>query len=449
MRCTRRLFDRHFAASIVVASILASAAATSCSSSEDGEPVRPTEGPDAEADADASPPPQDGPLDASAYDATPFDGGPLPIVCESRPCATSLVTVLTGDKTGEGFCALLDDGSVSCWGTNEDGQLGRGDDAGKVDSALPARVVGLPRIVELDHTCALDESGGIWCWGTGAHFLNDAVTITSERTPVKLALPAATDVAVGDTVGCAVVDDAVLCWGRNWNGQVRGPASGEDLPPERIALPPDAGIRDLVVSTATFVVREDNLVWSWGANPPLARVSSLRPDPHPAPIALGPISSIDVAGASGCATANGIGYCWGTIDFSASPGEAPSPLRRALPEPVVTPERVVQIATTRSTRTSDAARPQRWCAVAVSGAVYCWGLNTSGQAGDGTKDYAYQAVKVQGLPAPAAEVRTMPMSTCALLTSGKIYCWGNNFYGQLGTGTIKGVSLAPKEVMLP
>jgi alpha-tubulin suppressor-like RCC1 family protein len=43
----------------------------------------------------------------------------------------------------------------------------------------------------------------------------------------------------------------------------------------------------------------------------------------------------------------------------------------------------------------------------------------------------------------------MPMSTCALLTSGKIYCWGNNFYGQLGHGRIKGVSLVPQEVVLP
>ena len=94
--------------------------------------------------------------------------------------------------------------------------------------------------------------------------------------------------------------------------------------------------------------------------------------------------------------------------------------------------------------------PQRWCAVGASGAIYCWGFNESGQAGDGTKlDVLSDAVKVQGLPGPAADVKTTPNATCALLTSGKVYCWGSNYYGQLGSGNLKVPSLTPQEVALP
>ena len=89
------------------------------------------------------------------------------------------------------------------------------------------------------------------------------------------------------------------------------------------------------------------------------------------------------------------------------------------------------------------------CALLTNGDVYCWGSNAIGQAGDGTKEHAYYTVRVKGLPAPAAQVKTTPTSTCALLTTGKVYCWGSNAYGQLGSGMFKVPSLVPQEVVLP
>ena len=85
----------------------------------------------------------------------------------------------------------------------------------------------------------------------------------------------------------------------------------------------------------------------------------------------------------------------------------------------------------------------------MTGAVYCWGLNNAGQAGNGTKQFALEPVQVVGLPGPAAEVKIMPYSTCAILTNGKVYCWGSNFDGQLGAGLPKGSVLQPVEVKLP
>ena len=124
------------------------------------------------------------------------------------------------------------------------------------------------------------------------------------------------------------------------------------------------------------------------------------------------------------------------------------PVDRALPEPVVAPEPLVQIATTRRISHYDLGnaivQPQRWCAVAASGDVYCWGYNASGQVGDGTTDHAYDAVVV-GLPAPAVAGEDDPDSTCALLTTGEVYCWGTNYYGQLGNGTIRRASLIPQK----
>ncbi len=463
MHYTRRLLDRRRSAAVVAALVVAGAAAVACSDTEDAILGR-VETPDAGSDA-ADAPSDAGEPEIVVRDSAPppFDGGPLAVTCTTAPCATQLVTTrgaTLGDRA-EGFCALLQDGTVTCWGADGAGQLGRGADGGVGDSARAERVEGLTGIVSIDHNCALDGSGDVWCWGTGPFLRNAMVATTTERTPVKLPIPAAKKIALGVATGCALTTDGrVLCWGSNVNGQIapfESEASSAVLPPTEISLPPGAPIRDLVLGDAAFAVREDGKVVTWGANPPLARISSLFPDPYPLETGLSDVTTIDVADHNACTTIGGIGYCWGAVvPRIVDPSIKLPRLERALPTPVVAPEPLVQIATTRAVVLSTSGggliqtvQPQRWCACGASGAVYCWGYNESGQAGNGTKDHAFDAVEVAGLPAPAAQVRTTPDASCALLSNGKVYSWGTNFYGQLGNGKIKSASLAPQEVVMP
>ncbi|AKV02674.1 hypothetical protein AKJ09_09337 [Labilithrix luteola] len=452
---------------LVVLGVAAMAALASCSSDDaedvnvgatDGGTDAATvhDGADAQ-DQDGSPS-RDG---GDTRDAAWFDGGPLPVDCSGAgPCATALVTTLgaSASDLGEGFCALLHDGTVACWGANLAGQLGRGDQANAFDSATPARVVGVENATQIDHTCVRTATGEVFCWGTGPFLRGDAGAASTERTALKLPLPPVTRVAAGADVACALADDGLLCWGRNTNGQLaplESTPAYTALPPKRLELPSGGRARDVVLGAAAFVLRDDGETLSWGANPPLARVSPLFPDPHPLPVTLAGISSLDVTIDSACATAGGTGYCWGATIPKVGEIVATNPpaLDRALPERVDAPEPLVQIATTRTLTSTDfgdpVIRPQRWCAVSATGKVYCWGYNASGQAGDGTKSYAFEAKLVQGLPAPAVTVKTTPSTTCALLTTGRVHCWGANFYGQLGNGKIKVPSLTPQEVMLP
>ena len=458
MHYARPILDRRGRFAFVAASIGIAAAAVSCG--DGNTPNAPVDASDANA-APETAQTNDAGLEDVVQDAhvQPFDGGPSPVVCTSNPCAKELVTTRGANAVdlAEGFCALLQDGTVACWGANGAGQLGRDPEGGVLDSATAARVSGLTNIVSLEHTCAIDESGAAYCWGTGPFLRSPTVATTTERTPVKLDIPSATKVAIGAVAGCAVSEGRVLCWGSNVNAQIAPfhsqPASAV-LSAKEIALPPGAPIRDVVVGDATFAIREDGSVVSWGANPPLARLSSLVPDPYPMTSALTDVMTLDVADHNACSTSAGSAFCWGTIIPRASePPQSTPRLERALPARVETPEPVVQIATTRSvvrpTAVPPILQPQRWCAVGASGAVYCWGYNAGGQAGDGTVQHAYEPVKVTGLPGPAAQVRTTPGATCALLVSGKVYCWGTNFYGQLGNGAIKISSLTPGEVALP
>jgi alpha-tubulin suppressor-like RCC1 family protein len=80
------------------------------------------------------------------------------------------------------------------------------------------------------------------------------------------------------------------------------------------------------------------------------------------------------------------------------------------------------------------------CAVLGTGQLRCWGFNGTGQLGDGTTDGRVYPVAVSNGAGtgPLRRVKAVAAGsghTCALLRSGRVRCWGNNTDGQLGDGT--------------
>jgi alpha-tubulin suppressor-like RCC1 family protein len=88
------------------------------------------------------------------------------------------------------------------------------------------------------------------------------------------------------------------------------------------------------------------------------------------------------------------------------------------------------------------------CLRADDGKVWCWGDNTYHQLGDGTDKPGLHPVLVSGLPGPATHVLTGYGHTCAVLAKGEAYCWGNNRHGQCGVSPSVAIS-APVRVPAP
>jgi alpha-tubulin suppressor-like RCC1 family protein/uncharacterized protein YjdB len=76
------------------------------------------------------------------------------------------------------------------------------------------------------------------------------------------------------------------------------------------------------------------------------------------------------------------------------------------------------------------------CGVTPLHTLYCWGRNDGGQLGDGTSTDRTTPVAVSLPPGVTFDsVSAGQDHACALSSTGNVYCWGSNRFGQLGTGT--------------
>jgi len=123
-------------------------------------------------------------------------------------------------------CAILDDDSLKCWGDNNYGQLGLGNTSDRETPALTPVNLGAGRTaaavaVGSGHVCAILDDGTVKCWGenfNGKLGTGDTVDLKAPRaTPIDLgAGRTATRISGGSYHTCAILDDGTAkCWGQN------------------------------------------------------------------------------------------------------------------------------------------------------------------------------------------------------------------------------------------
>ncbi len=79
-----------------------------------------------------------------------------------------------------------------------------------------------------------------------------------------------------------------------------------------------------------------------------------------------------------------------------------------------------------------AAGAYHTCGILGDGTVWCWGVNDKGQLGDGTLTNSASPVHVVALPSAADDLSAGRSHSCAVLSDGSLWCWGDNASGQIG-----------------
>ncbi len=339
-------------------------------------------------------------------------------------------------------CAVLGDGRLKCWGNNEYGQAGPGDDS-KVGDA-PGEL-GRELAAVLNRTSA---------------------------------------VAAGDSHTCAIRDGSVMCWGDNSAGQL-GPlaSSSTSAKPVRVSLdndPPSDPTHLCAAGTVSAVLLQDGSVYTWGTAP-------LNPSGQPMkldfPGAPRPPLSLSCGDRLICARYPEGAYCWGSYperepgvreadllqpitDLAAggehacalnaegellcfgwnSPGAA---LIQDPPTLFAWPDReALSTSKIGGVGVAVAAGGSSTCVVFEGGSLKCWGEDVAGNlgqpalrqvdpfVGDNPEEFGSSLPAIDlGFGLIVKSVATSGNHTCALFTSGRLKCWGLNDSGQLGIGT--------------
>jgi alpha-tubulin suppressor-like RCC1 family protein len=352
----------------------------------------------------------------------------IPSPSRTNPSFRSGVASVPLSAGGDHTCLITEAGAIRCWGGNEFGQLGNGT-TGRASllveaSGIPGGAVSVEAGV--NHTCALDSEGGVWCWGDNDKGQLGDGTAETRTAPVRVAglEVGAVMLAAGDSFTCALTDaGGVKCWGWNIRGQL-GDGTFEDRP-----LPTD--VSGLAVGVKAVAAGDEHACallesgkvrcWGLGSEGQLGtgqrQVSNL-----PVEAAGGPpdVAEISAGGSYTCVvTVGGKVMCWGQMgsQWSGSDTLLPMEVRGFHDQP-----------------DSVEVGSHFTCALGAAGGVECWGSNSMGQLGDGTnRDSRNNPVEVAGLRDASIRLTAGAAHACALLQSGGLKCWGDNFFWQLGT----------------
>ena len=369
------------------------------------------------------------------------------VACHAYPFQVVGLDHAVAVVTGAAFaCALRDDGSVRCWGSNGAGQLGNGL---TLPSPTPVPVHGLSGVTALAagarHACAL-SGDTVSCWGANDRGQLGQASTTRQCTvggetfgcePLPVQVPAIDGVA-GLTAGakhtCArTADGLVACWGDNRYAQLgTGRASDAPSPTPSATLAGELPLNGITSVTAganhTCALALDGRVWCWGRDdhgetgsaadhvvPPHC-VQSCVPRPAEVPglehrdAAIPTDASGDdalVVGPSDDATT---GFDGGSLDAALDAGTVDASTRR------------------------DAGRD-----VATRDGGVVDGAADDAAMGDASDDasLADAGREVESVSAPSMVPRGVSAGgtfACTVLDDGTARCWGDDSEDQLGDG---------------
>jgi alpha-tubulin suppressor-like RCC1 family protein len=366
-----------------------------------------------------------------------------------------------------------------CGGGNNYGQLGISSTA---NQSVPQQITGLDAAIPLPHwtafstghyhTCAITDSGVLYCWGRnddgqlGRGNNSDVATNWSPQTKVSKGADDWIKIVAGATHTCGIkatddastVQDTLYCWGDNRTGQLGDNTTTDSYSPIQVSEDPtiaspvsfaalDVAVGGYFNGTNTYghtcAIKTDNTLWCWGENAQSQLGDNTTTSSNvPIQISADPVwVSVKAGNKYTCAQkSNKNIYCWG--DNSAGQtgaGATPSPTST-----VTAPTILDEPSTTKTTWLDYDLGQQSACAITTGNQLRCWGDNnlmqlTSRLTNTAKNSGFFQTPQLADFQNDWQAVAMGKTHGCGIRedsTTGirQVHCWGDNSEFQFGDG---------------
>jgi alpha-tubulin suppressor-like RCC1 family protein len=337
---------------------------------------------------------------------------------------------ITMISAGLGFqtLALANDLTVWVTGANSQGQLGDGTTSSKNS---PIHLSTLSNITAVstgtNSSYALDTDGFVWAWGGNSSGELGTGTTTNSLVPVKI--QGITNViAISAGAGCMAAlksDGTVWVWGYNWYGISANGSTANVLAPVQVL-----GVSNITAianeGDCIIALKNDGTVWGWG-NGVYGQLGNGKTASYQTPVqATGLTNVIAIAGGFGQTFAlKNDGTVWG-YGYN---------LQGQLGDGTATSRTTAVIISSLTSITKIVSGSNHAVALKSDGTVFVWGRNASyGVFGNGTSSTSLTPIQVSALTNVTSLTAGNDYSL-AIKTDGTVWGWGLNSSGQLGDGS--------------
>jgi alpha-tubulin suppressor-like RCC1 family protein len=268
------------------------------------------------------------------------------------------------------------------------------------------------------------------CWGTTGE-------ITGASGPYARLSPnypsGVTDIGLKSQAACYVMSGAVKCQG--WNGDsmtVGLPASNYWVSSPNIPSGLGSGYKEATVgSDHACALSTAGLVKCWGL-----RTNGRLGNGSVATTAVSTPVNVTNMTSGVKAIAAGIDFTCGITSTSGVKCWGNNPSGQIGNGTTTQAPTAVDVNGLTANVKEIAAGNNHACALTNAGAVKCWGNNGNGKLGNGLTLNSSTPVDVVGLDSGVISITAGTNHTCALMSTGDYKCWGLNTSGQLGDGTL-------------
>ena len=352
----------------------------------------------------------------------------------SSPVQVGTLSTWTQVASGQlSSYGIQSDGTLWSWGSNANGQLGNNSNQNRSSPVQAGLQGGIWKSISMsayNSTLGIQSNGTLWAWGNNSFGQLGTSNQTNYSSPVQIGtLSTWSQVSTGVVFTIAIQSDGTLwSWGTNVTGQLGLSDTTNRSSPVQVGT--NSNWAQIFAGYySSIAIQSNGTLWAWGENiqgelglGDLTNRSS--------PVQVGTLSTWSQVTNGGTSVAsmaaiqsNGTLWMWGINSYGQLGVGSAGTI-------ISTPVQVGSL----STWTQVSIGNSFTVGLQNNGTIWTWGNNSFGQLG--TQNFNNRSSPVQVAPYYVnnwSAIRAFGSSVLALQSSGSLWGWGLNSYGQLGT----------------